>query len=138
MSNILKCPSCGGINPPEAKFCTFCGVEFSEEFLNHTINVQSSTSEDNAPSTKVNYHSSTNKPAKPYQEKVIAALLAFFLGYIGIHQFYLGNNERGILYLCFSWTGIPAIIAIIDGIIYLTESDEEFYAKHLVKKNESI
>jgi TM2 domain-containing membrane protein YozV len=36
-----------------------------------------------------------------------------------------------ILYLVFCWTGIPAIIGFIEGIIYLTSSDEKFYSKYV-------
>ncbi len=60
------------------------------------------------------------------KDKSIAVILAFFLGGLGIHQFYLGNNSRGILYLLFCWTLIPSIIGFIDGIILLTMSYEEF------------
>ncbi|MDB9505721.1 TM2 domain-containing protein [Microcystis aeruginosa CS-338/01] len=38
------------------------------------------------------------------RNRTIAALLAFFLGYLGIHKFYLGENLAGILYLLFFWT----------------------------------
>lgn len=35
----------------------------------------------------------------------------------------------GILYLLFCWTGIPAVIGLIEGILYLTESDEKFNSR---------
>lgn len=60
------------------------------------------------------------------KDKTVAAILAFFLGGFGIHQFYLGNNSKAILYLIFFWTIIPAIIAFIDGILLLTMSTAEF------------
>ena len=62
--------------------------------------------------------------------RVAAALFAFFLGGLGIHKFYLGRTGEGIIYLIFCWTFIPAIVALIEGIIYLTMSDEEFAAKY--------
>ena len=49
--------------------------------------------------------------------KLTYCLLAFFLGGIGIHKFYGGKTGTGILFLLFCWTGIPAIIALIDLII---------------------
>jgi predicted RNA-binding Zn-ribbon protein involved in translation (DUF1610 family) len=51
------------------------------------------------------------------RERVTAALLAFFLGGFGAHKFYLGKGGQGLLYLLFCWTFIPAIIALIEGII---------------------
>ena len=59
-----------------------------------------------------------------------AILLAFFLGGFGVHKFYLGRVAQGILYLIFFWTFIPAIIAFIEFIIYLTMSDEAFAHKY--------
>lgn len=62
----------------------------------------------------------------PVKSKVAAGLLAIFLGGIGIHKFYLGKTMQGILYLVFCWTGVPALIALVEGIIYLCKSDEAF------------
>jgi TM2 domain-containing membrane protein YozV len=47
----------------------------------------------------------------------IAVILALFLGGLGIHKFYLGQNGLGILYLLFCWTSIPAIIALIEAFV---------------------
>jgi TM2 domain-containing membrane protein YozV len=60
------------------------------------------------------------------KDKTTAALLAFFLGGIGVHRFYLGDTGKGVVMLLFFWTAIPAIIALIDFIKYLTMSDQEF------------
>ena len=51
--------------------------------------------------------------------KAIYCVLAFFLGGLGIHKFYAGRTVKGILYLIFCWTGIPAVIALIEFIIAL-------------------
>ena len=64
------------------------------------------------------------------KSKTTAAILAFFLGGIGIHRFYLGQGGLGIAYLLFCWTFIPAIIAIIDFIIFLTMDEDKFNAKY--------
>lgn len=60
------------------------------------------------------------------KDRTTAAVLALLLGGIGGHHFYLGNAVRGVLYLLFVWTLIPPLVAFIEGIIYLTKSDEEF------------
>ncbi|PSP30814.1 hypothetical protein BRC64_11595 [Halobacteriales archaeon QH_10_67_22] len=64
------------------------------------------------------------------KDRMAAALLAILLGGLGAHKFYLGDVGLGILYLCFSWTFIPAIIGLIEGIIYLTKSEEEFQRQY--------
>ena len=48
------------------------------------------------------------------RDEVIGVLLAIFLGNFGIHQFYIRRTGLGILYLCFFWTGISAILGFID------------------------
>ena len=70
------------------------------------------------------------QPGLGNKSRVTAALLAFFLGGFGAHKFYLGRVGTGILYLVFFWTFIPAIIAFVEFIIYLTMSDEAFAAKY--------
>lgn len=64
------------------------------------------------------------------RNKLIAALLAIFLGGLGIHKFYLGEIFVGIIYILFCWTGIPSIIAFIEGIVYLCKSNEKFDAQY--------
>lgn len=57
-------------------------------------------------------------------------ILAFFLGGIGAHRFYLGQGGLGLLYLVFCWTFIPAILGFIDFIIFLTMDERKFNAKY--------
>lgn len=64
------------------------------------------------------------------KNKVTAAILAVFLGGIGVHRFYLGQTGLGIVYLIFFWTLIPSIIALIDFIVLLTMSDQDFDRKY--------
>jgi TM2 domain-containing membrane protein YozV len=48
------------------------------------------------------------------KDEVIGVLFAVFLGGLGIHHFYLRRDGLGLLYLAFSWTGIPMVIAWIE------------------------
>lgn len=68
------------------------------------------------------------------KNKVVAGILALFFGSIGVHKFYLGNVTPGIVYFLFFWTGIPGILALIEGITYLVDSDEAFQARVAAKK----
>lgn len=69
-------------------------------------------------------------PSKGSKSRATAAILAFLLGGLGAHKFYLGQIAAGILYLLFFWTLIPGIIAFIEFIILLTMSDETFHEKY--------
>ena len=64
------------------------------------------------------------------KNRVKAGVLGILLGGFGIHKFYLGKIGWGVLYLVFFWTFIPTIIGLIEGIKYLTMSDNEFAAKY--------
>lgn len=48
------------------------------------------------------------------RDEVVGVLLAVFLGSFGLHHFYLRRNGLGVLYLLFSWTGLPAIVGFIE------------------------
>ncbi len=48
------------------------------------------------------------------KDELIGVLLALFLGGLGIHKFYMGQTGAGVLYLIFSWTGIPSIVGFIE------------------------
>jgi TM2 domain-containing membrane protein YozV len=48
------------------------------------------------------------------RDEVVGVLLALFLGVFGAHHFYLRRTGLGILYLCFFWSGITAILGLIE------------------------
>ena len=64
------------------------------------------------------------------KNKIVAALLAFFLGGFGVHKFYLGRIGWGIVYLLLFWTFIPTIVSLVEFVIYLVMSDEDFAKKY--------
>lgn len=64
------------------------------------------------------------------KNKTVAAVLAIFVGGLGVHKFYLGRTFQGIVYLLFCWTCIPAIVALIEGILFLMSSESEFNQKY--------
>lgn len=80
-------------------------------------------------------HPNKSKPGSfvtaggPPKSRIVAGVLALLLGGIGVHKFYLGKAGFGILYLLFFWTFVPAIIALVEGIIYLVQDDATFAAK---------
>ena len=102
------CSSCGKIIKKEAEICPLCGVR------QKPVPVLGSS--------PLGYGASPPSG----KSKVTAGLLGIFLGGFGVHKFYMGKTGRGVLYLLFCWTGIPSIVGLIEGIIYLTESDVAF------------
>lgn len=68
--------------------------------------------------------------AQGSKNKTVAALLALFLGGLGIHKFYLGQAVQGVIYLLFCWTGIPALIGFVEAVLYLLSSEEAFAQKY--------
>lgn len=95
------------------KFCTDCGKE---------LNVKAEICP--ACGVRQMYSGSNGK------NRVTAGLFALLLGGLGAHKFYLGRTGMGVLYLLFFWTFIPAIVSLIEGIIYLTMDDHAFGLKY--------
>ena len=69
------------------------------------------------------------------KNKYVAAALAFFVGMLGIHKFYLGRTAAGIIMIvgtCLIITApLVGIIAFIETIIYLVKSDQSFYEDYI-------
>lgn len=102
---------------PDEKFCVECGSVIRE---NAEICPECGVRQPSAGSGSIDG-----------DERIVAAVLAIALGGLGAHKFYLGKTGQGIVYLCFFWTAIPAILGVIEGVIYLSKSDEEFRAQYL-------
>ncbi|MFH6961200.1 TM2 domain-containing protein [Flavobacterium plurextorum] len=79
-----------------------------------------------------------NTPSAPRQEnkKVLAGIMGIIFGYLGIHKFILGYTKEGIIQIVITIVtcGVGSIIGFIEGIIYLTKSDEDFYQTYQVGK----
>lgn len=81
-------------------------------------------------------------------KKVLAGVLGILLGSLGVHKFILGYNQEGTILLGITIIGwvlscvgigifivwITGLIGLIEGIIYLTKSDEEFHNTYQVGK----
>lgn len=62
------------------------------------------------------------------KNRFVALIFALLFGGFGLHKFYLGNIFAGIVYLVFSWTGIPFILGFVDVIILGTMDERKFNA----------
>lgn len=100
---VKYCPNCGRLIDEAAEICPLCGVRVIP----------------------------ARQPAvrQGKYDRIAAGVFALCLGGVGAQKFYLGYVGQGILCILFSWTGIPSIIALIDGITFLCMSDAEFDAR---------
>ena len=105
-ANEKYCSDCGAIINAKAEICPKCGVRQLP------------------PPGIIGVSTPSGK------NRIAAAIFALLLGGFGIHKFYLGRIGQGVLYLIFFWTVIPALVGFIEGIIYLTMSDQDFEAKY--------
>ncbi len=122
---MSTCPNCGTNLEGDAKFCASCGYEISPKSINQERD-QEYNSTDNAIEPEI-----VRTPGKPIKERMVAGILAILLGGFGVHKFYLDDMNMGLIYLLFCWTGIPQIIGLIEGVMYLTTTDEEFQERYV-------
>ncbi|MBQ3351066.1 MAG: NINE protein [Thermoguttaceae bacterium] len=124
----VACMKCG-CNPHTGKaFCPNCGAHVNE---NQVVCVKcgGALTTPNKPAS--------SKKTKSKKSRVTAGLLGLFLGLVGANQFYLENTTSALLHLAISvctcgWGGM--VIGAIEGIIYLTKSDEEFDETYVQNK----
>lgn len=70
----------------------------------------------------------------------VTAVLALIFGCFGIHKFVLGYKNEGLILLaitivtCGLGASITALIGFIEGVIYLTKSNEEFIYEYQINK----
>lgn len=71
------------------------------------------------------------------KQKMVAGILAILLGAFGVHKFYLGYNKEGVILLAVTLVSfgmlawVSSIIGLVEGIMYLTKTDQEFYATYV-------
>ncbi len=66
-------------------------------------------------------------------KRVTAGILGILLGGFGVHKFFMGKTVPGILHIVITFVtfGMGGIIGLIEGILYLTKSDEEFDSTYI-------
>ena len=133
------CISCGEVISADADVCPSCGV--GQDTLPTSGGEERTVDEKYCTSCGAILNSDAEMcpecgveqtvGAGSDKEKLVAGLLAIFVGGFGVHKFYLGDTKMGVLYLCFFWTFIPALVGLIEGILYLTKTDEEFQQRYV-------
>jgi TM2 domain-containing membrane protein YozV len=70
------------------------------------------------------------------EKKLVAGLLAIFVSPLALHKFYLGYTKTGIIQIIivFCTCFLGSFISIIEGVIYLMKSDEQFVNTYITNK----
>jgi len=133
------CINCGAEIPADAEVCTDCGVNQGTE-LTGSHGERGADQVYCADCGELIYKQAEVCPScgarqpdtdsEKDTEQVAAGVLAILLGGIGVHKFYQGNTRNGVLYLCFFWTGIPAVLGLIEGILMLIADEDEYQRKY--------
>lgn len=90
---------------------------------------QSQTIVDVSFPTENNNSTATTVQDTDCPNKTLAGVLNIVLGSLGVGHFYTSQTTRGIFDILFCWTGIPAIIGIVEGVIWLCDSDGKWHAR---------
>ena len=75
-------------------------------------------------------------PAQVQSQRVLCGIMGILLGGLGIHRFILGDVGGGVLRIVITLftCGIGNLIGFIEGIVYLTKTDDQFVAEYQVGK----
>jgi TM2 domain-containing membrane protein YozV len=81
---------------------------------------------------------SSRQLSDAHSKKIAAGICGILLGGFGVHKFILGFTTAGVITIVvtFFTCGMFGIIPLIEGIIYLAKSDEDFYQTYIVEKKE--
>ncbi len=119
------CTKCGAVNDELAQNCTTCQAP-----LTPVSGYQ--------PMQSVNQGAPGPMDLKPpgADKKMVAGICGILLGGFGVHKFILGYTTEGIIQIVITLLtcGAGSIIGIIEGIIYLTKSDEDFVRTYIQNK----
>jgi TM2 domain-containing membrane protein YozV len=137
----MKCPKCGRETQDKTKFCGWCGADMNNPFQTKEKPIQPEVMDEK--DVKRQQSKETNPNPNPMLEpksKLVAGLLAIFVGGLGIHNFYLGYTQRGLIQLLLSTIGslvfvgpiISWLWALIEGIqIFTGEINKDAYGSKL-------
>jgi TM2 domain-containing membrane protein YozV len=111
-----------------AQFCSTCQAALSPVNIGYQ------------PMQSVNPGALTDWKALGGDKKIVAGILAILVGSLGVHKFILGYTTEGLIMLlvsvlsCGMLAVIPSVFGIVEGIMYLTKSDEEFVRTYIQSK----
>ncbi|HKG47714.1 MAG TPA: NINE protein [Pyrinomonadaceae bacterium] len=118
------CTKCGAVNDEMAQYCSNCQAPLTAVGTGYQ------------PMQSVNPGTMTDWKAMGADKKITAGICAILVGWLGVHKFILGYTTEGIIQLVLGVIscGLTSIISIVEGVIYLTKSDEEFVRTYIQNK----
>lgn len=131
---LIRCNQCGNMVSENAQACPHCGNPMYGGYGGYGQPPQNYNQFNHAYNNP-NPYNNAYTPVAP-KSKTTAALLALFLGGLGIHYFYLNKPIPGIVFLVLCWTWIPALLALVQAIMMFTMNDEQFNAKYVNTPNQ--
>lgn len=126
---LVNCKECGQQISDSASVCPHCGAPIIKEVFSPNCGTKMLQNLKYCPQCGASNPGARNRYPK---DRLTAGLLALFLGGLGIHYFYLEKTTAGLLSILLSLCtcGIWQIIMLIQGIIILTMTDEDFNEKY--------
>ena len=120
------------------RFCTKCGSQ-NDDLAQVCSNCQSALGPSTGgyqPMAAVNQGSMTDWKTQGADKKMVAGICGILLGGLGVHKFILGYTTEGIIQIVITLVtcGAGHTIGLIEGIIYLTKTDEEFVRTYIQSK----
>jgi len=139
---LIQCPECGKMISDKATDCPQCGAPISAKNQEQSSQQREGQQPRYQQFSSNQQHNDDAFTAGPSgKTRGVAALLAFFLGTLGIHYFYLGKSTAGIVFLiaslisCGTLATVTAILSIISGIKMLTMNTESFEQQYVYTEN---
>ena len=143
----IFCSNCNAEVKPGSKFCTKCGSVIDQNKVSNEISskdrLASSSTENNSLRTQPSQYTDPSWDAIK-SKRTTTGVLGIIFGFLGVHKFMLGNNAEGFILLAITIIGgiitcglsiiITDIIGIIEGIIILTKTPEEFKRLYIDNK----
>lgn len=117
------CTKCGATNDESAQYCNTCQAPLA-------------AAGGYQPMQAVNPGQMTDWKSMGADKKLVAGLCGILLGGFGVHKFILGYTTEGIIQIVITFVtcGAGSIVGLIEGIIYLTKSDEDFVRTYIQNK----
>ena len=133
---IHNCPECGKQYSTQEKVnrvkCPYCGAETNVSYSDQEENRWDQFNRQQRAYESIDSVFNNGPSGK---SRGIAGLLAILMGWCGLHYFYIGKTNAGILFLivailsCGILASVTTIVSIIQGVLFFTSTQEEFESK---------